>query len=296
MMVPQAGLHLLLLALQLLAIGRCRAAVPDFSSHPLAHRSSGAPSHIWAPLGAPPGSPGFAAIRGLSMTGCDDKYGGPGSGPCGPAACAKPGANCSAPIASWTLAIDQMFNSTAEGGLDLANCVWPGYGAVFSPYFADLARLLVSRNAPAVDLGGFVPGGQQEFDVHAGVPSQSYLKEGMAILGDRYMGLDMGEQDVRYIWGYSGHTVLPGPRDHWEQYMSFRDYSWAVEWKAGGRLASLSSTVYAHYWLKSGLYTSAGAETSQSNGNAQMLYSFIRGAGKSYGVPWYGQVSIFNCE
>ena len=88
--------------------------------------------------------------------------------------------------------------------------------------------------------------------------------------------------------------MLPGPTDHFEQYLSFRDYSWAVEWKAGGRLASLSSTVYAHYWLKSGLYTTAGAETSQSNGNAQMLYSFIRGAGKSYGVPWYGQVSIFN--
>ena len=169
-----------------------RAAIPDFSSHPLAHRSSGAPSHIWAPLGAPPGSPGFAAIRGFSMSGCDDKYDGPGSGPCGPAACAKPGANCTAPIASWTATIDQMFNGTAEGGLDLANCVWPGWSVVFSPYFADLARLLVSRHAPAVDLGGFVPGGRQEFDVHAGVPSPSHLQEGAAILGDRYMGLDMG--------------------------------------------------------------------------------------------------------
>ena len=40
--------------------------------------------------------------------------------------------------------------------------------------------------------------------------------------------------------------------------------------------------------------STAGAETSQSNGNAQILYSFIRGAGKQYAVPWYGQVSIFN--
>jgi hypothetical protein len=140
-------------------------------------------------------------------------------------------------------------------------------------------------------------------------------------MGETYMGLDMGEQDVRYLWGYAGNTVLAGPGDHFEQYLSFRDYSWQIEWQSGGkslahpvadghegamltvwmplavlwyvgRLASLSSTVYPHYWLKTGLYTSAGAETSQSNGNAQMLYSFIRGAGKSYGVPWYGQVSI----
>jgi hypothetical protein len=147
------------------------------------------------------------------------------------------------------------------------------------------------------------------------------LSDAVALMGDTYMGLDMGEQDVRYLWGYAGNTVLAGPGDHFEQYLSFRDYSWQIEWQSGGecvgascrrwlrvcsmlitsmdaivcvagRLASLSSTVYAHYWLKTGLYTSAGAETSQSNGNAQMLYSFIRGAGKSYGVPWYGQVSI----
>ena len=280
-------------ALLLMLAGLSRlaeAAIPDFTRHPLAHRSNGAPASIWAPEGAPAGSPGFAAIRGFSTAGCENG----GAGPCGPTVCAKPGANCSAPVPAWTAAIDQMFNSTAEGGLDLANCVWPGWSVVFSEYFPDLARLLMARKAPAVDLGGFVPGGRQEFDVHAGVPSQSYLDAGMAIMGDYFMGLDMGEQDVRYLWGYAPHTVLPGPGDHFEQYMSFRDYSFTIEWKAGGRLASLSSTVYAHYWLKSGLYTTAGAETSQSNGNAQMLYAFIRGAGKSYGVPWYGQVSIFN--
>ena len=96
------------------------AGVPDFSSHPLSHRSNGAPAAIWAPPGAPAGSPGFAAIRSFNMEGCDDKYSGPGSGPCGPEACAKPGANCSAPIAAWNASINEMFNNTQEGGLDLA--------------------------------------------------------------------------------------------------------------------------------------------------------------------------------
>ena len=155
----------------LLLVGRtAHALVPDFSRHPLAHRSQGAPAAIWAPRGGPLGSPGFAAIRSFSMAPCDDKYtpGVPGSGPCGPTACSRTGANCSAPIPSWTAAIDLVFNSTADGGLDLANCVWPGWNAVFSPYWPDLARLLVDKRVPAVDLGGFVPGGAQDFDVNLG--------------------------------------------------------------------------------------------------------------------------------
>ena len=178
MRAPPPSARRLLLARLLLLIPTSRAAVPDFKRHPLAYRSQGAPADIWAPSGSKPGSPGFAAIRGFSMDGCDDKYAGPGSGPCGPAACARPGANCSAPIPAWTKMIDQMFNATDDGGLDLANCVWPGYTAVFSEYFPDLARVLVARHAPAVDLGGFVPGGQQDFDVHAGVPRKAFLQEG----------------------------------------------------------------------------------------------------------------------
>ena len=57
----------------------------------------------------------------------------------------------------------------------------------------------------------------------------------VALMGETYMGLDMGEQDVRYLWGYAGNTVLAGPGDHFEQYLSFRDYSWQIEWQSGGK-------------------------------------------------------------
>ena len=77
--------------------------------------------------------------------------------------------------------------------------------------------------------------------------------------------------------------------------MRFRDFSWNIEYKALGTLSALASSVYGvHHWLKTGLYTVAGAETSQSNGNAQVLYAFVRGAAKQYGTLWFGQVSIFN--
>ena len=57
-----------------------------------------------------------------------------------------------------------------------------------------------------MDLGGFVPGGRQDFDVNRGVPSRSFLDEGRAIMNPAdapedalYLGLDMGEQDVRSV-------------------------------------------------------------------------------------------------
>lgn len=100
---------------------------------------------------------------------------------------------------------------------------------------------------------------------------------------------------MRYLWGYAAHAVLPGPAQRFEQLVRFRDFSWNIEYKALGTLSALASTVYGvHHWLKTGLYTLAGAETSQSNGNAQVLYAFVRGAAKQYGTLWFGQVSIFN--
>lgn len=60
-------------------------------------------------------------------------------------------------------------------------------GTVFSPNFPDFARLLMLRRVPAVDFCGFVPGGRQDFDVHVGVPSRSYLVEGRDILNPLHM-------------------------------------------------------------------------------------------------------------
>jgi hypothetical protein len=165
-----------------------------------------------------------------------------------------------APVSTWKSMIDQYFNSTEQGGYAVADCVWPGYNAIFSPNFPVLAAFLRNRSIPAVDLGGFVPGGAQDFDVHRGVPSQSFLEQGRSILnppsdptGALLMGLDMGEQDVRYLWGYASHAELCGPADRVAQYLSFRDYSWAIEWQSGSTMASLQSSTYSsHYWHKTG--------------------------------------------
>ena len=74
-----------------------------------------------------------------------------------------------------------------------------------------------------------MPGGRQCFDVHRSVPSQSFLAEGLAILNPAenpddglLLGLDMGEQDVRYLWGYARRGVLQPANDRVAQYVSVR--------------------------------------------------------------------------
>jgi len=184
-------------------------------------------------------------------------------------------------------------NETSQGGLGLANIVWPSYGIVFSPNWVELAGYLKARGIPAVDLGGFVPGGMNDYDVRTAEPNFTL---GRNIMGESLLGLDMGEQDVRYLWGYAARSsTLLGPTSRQQQHQKFLDFSSNIELKAGARLMALSSTVFGvHHWLKTGLYTGAGSETSQSNGHAALLYAFVRGAAKQYGQLWFGQVSIYN--
>ena len=248
---------------------RLYATLPSPATHPLyaRHTTKPPPLSLYSPSapGAAPLAPGFAALRGL---------------------------NSHAPE-TWSALLDLYTNSTANGGLGLCNLIWPGYEIVLSPNWIELASVLAARGLPAVDLGGFVPGGVQNFDVRSNAPNFSL---GLAIMGPSLTGLDMGEQDVRYLWGYASRaTTLLSSTQRGRFREAFLDFSSAIETQSGGRMQALSSSVYAlHHWLKTGLYTGAGSETSQSNGNAQLLYAFVRGAGKQYGALWNGQVSIFN--
>jgi hypothetical protein len=205
--------------------------------------------------------PGFAAIRGFNMQ---------------------------APESDWIATLDAY---TTAQGFEFANLVWPGATDALADNWPVLAALLAERGLAATDMGGFVPGGVQEYDARA-APN---FTAGTRLLGNLYLGMDMGEQDVRYLWGYSANANLVGPTSRFESLVAFRDFCDAIEVRSALKLGALASSTYGvHHWLKTGFYTNAGAETSQTNGNAQVLYAFVRGAGKQFGVLWLGQVSIFN--
>ena len=266
---------LTLLSLSLLALPRAARAVRLYATPPSPQRHALYARHLVKPaelaLYSPRADavvPGFACCRGFNML---------------------------APESDWAATLDLYTNASGAGGFGaqgLAGIVWPGAGDALAGNWPELAALLAARRLPVVDMGGFVPGGMQMYDARA-APN---FTAGAAILGPLFLGFDMGEQDVRFMWGYSDRQVTyAGPSSRFERAVAFREFSDGVEERQARSLAALaSSTLGVHAWLKTGFYHNAGAETSQSNGNAQVLYAFVRGASKQYGTLWFGQVSIYN--
>ncbi|MBI3118708.1 MAG: TIM barrel protein, partial [Candidatus Hydrogenedentes bacterium] len=112
-------------------------------------------------------------------------------------------------------------------------------------------------------------------------------------LGDHWLGMDIGEQDGRYIGGYAPQ-LYPMSGSRFEQYLNFQRHFEAMGNELGNKLSTLVSLNFGHYFLKEGTYTTIGAETAQGLPNGQVYYAFIRGAGKQYGVPWFGNASVWN--
>ena len=175
-------------------------------------------------------------------------------------------------------------NSTTS----LGRLVWPGDASLlFATNYRDFVDYVASKELYITSIHGFTPVGE------GFQPSPEVLGYLSKKLGPRWFGMAAGEQDGHYFGALVWEEVpLNENREH--QYLYFRNYFQGLEEVLGPRMTTLMSSVFPHYELKSGHYTIAGAETSQHGPNAQLRYSFIRGAGKQYGVLWYGNVSVYN--
>ncbi len=176
---------------------------------------------------------------------------------------------------------------------DLGTVIWPSYPILFSKNLGELADEIKRRNLFLFDVWGYVPGSGpggywQQFKVPA---DQLALLD--AKLGERWLGTDIGEQDGRYISGYNSQ-MTPASASRVEQYFNFQRHFERMGDDLGHKHATLVSLNFGHYFLKEGTYTLIGAETAQALPNSQVYYAFIRGAGKQYGVPWFGNASVWN--
>jgi hypothetical protein len=176
---------------------------------------------------------------------------------------------------------------------DLGRAVWPSYPILFASNLGDLADEINRRGLYLFDIWGYVPGSGpggywQQFQPPAGVFPLLESK-----LGGRWLGMDNGEQDGRYIGTYA-EEMQPSSGTHFDQYLNFRRHFSRLTTELGGKMATLVSLNFGHYFLKEGNYTLIGAETGQALPNSQVYYAFIRGAGKQYGVPWFGNASVWN--
>jgi hypothetical protein len=175
----------------------------------------------------------------------------------------------------------------------LGNVIWPTYTIVFAENLDELADEIKARGLFLFDIWGYVPGsGPGGYWQQIEVPPEVFplLEER---LGDRWLGMDIGEQDGRYIGGYAPQ-MLPVSADRFEQYLNFQRHFERMGDELGNRLSTLVSLNFGHHFLKEGTYATIGAEAAQALPNGQVYYSFIRGAGKQYGVPWFGNASVWN--
>lgn len=174
----------------------------------------------------------------------------------------------------------------------LGDILWPPIGALFASDITNRVAEVKRRGLYLFDPWGFVPGSGE------GGPWRQYYVPRTTLelfereLGDRWLGMDNGEQDGRYM--SFAQTQIPFGRDRIGQYLNFQRHFERMDEMLGNKMATLVSLNYGHYFLRENCYTLIGAETAQALPNAQVYYSWIRGAGKQYGVPWFGNVSAFN--
>jgi hypothetical protein len=175
----------------------------------------------------------------------------------------------------------------------LGDIIWPSYPLIYQENLPEVVQELKKRNLYLFDLWGYVPGsGPGGYWQAFVVPAES-LDTFERELGNRWLGMDNGEQDGRYVGGFASQMVpLGGSRE--QQYLNFQNHFQGLTERLGNKMATLVSLNFGHYFLKEGVYTLIGAETAQGLPNGQVYYSFIRGAGKQYGVPWFGNASVWN--
>ncbi len=190
---------------------------------------------------------------------------------------------------------------------NLGNILWPDYSLLYRDDLKDIVGEIKNRGLFLFDLWGYVPGsgpgtaGQK--NELGSVSNDSYCQQFMVPpstfsflekeLGPHWLGMDNGEQDGRYIGGFADQMSLIGSSRE-RQYLNFQNHFQGLGDRLGNKLATLVSLNFGHYFLKEGIYTLIGAETAMALPNSQVYYSFIRGAGKQYGVPWFGSASIWN--
>ena len=175
---------------------------------------------------------------------------------------------------------------------DLGDVIWPNSRFLAAANIPDMVQEMKNRKLYLFDIWGYVPGSGPG-DWHQFQLSRETSDLFQSELGDYWLGMDMGEQDGRYVLAYA-QSMYPASAGRFQQYLHFHKHMDKIQNDSDNKMATLVAITYGHYLVKEGLYTVVGAEAAQMHPNGQVFYSFNRGAGKQYGVPWFGNASVYN--
>eukprot|EP00056_Hartaetosiga_gracilis_P010520 m.155878 g.155878 ORF g.155878 m.155878 type:complete len:919 (-) comp13331_c0_seq4:210-2966(-) len=183
--------------------------------------------------------------------------------------------------------------------LATGDVLWPTFNFLNAVNLVDVLKFLNSNDILVTDVWDYVPGdtdacglgqtsGVCEFKLN---PSQ---KEALnTYMPDRFTGMDIGEQDGRYVGRYASQLPVQDV-SRFEQYVNMFRYFDRMSFDLGDKLSVLSSLYMPHYIAKPGTVTSIASETAQGLPNAQLFMSFCRGAAKQYSAWWWANVSVYN--
>lgn len=178
--------------------------------------------------------------------------------------------------------------------LKLGNVIWPLYRTLFADNFSELVDEIERCGLYLFDFWGYVPGCSTDKSIwgeYVPEPDKvNYMKEH---LGPRFLGFDNGEQDGRYI-GVFAPFQCPSYKDRKRQYLNFQAHFNELGNAMQNHMTTLCSLNYCHYFAKEGNTIMLGAETAQALINTNLWYAYLRGAGKQYGLLWFGNASVFN--
>ena len=179
------------------------------------------------------------------------------------------------------------------GQFKLGRVTWPLINLLHCGHLAEVLDEIRRRGLYLFDLWSYVPGSPLEGTWSNITPPPGMVRHLRRTLGDRFLGIDNGEQDGRYIWA-TAEQQCPRAQSRFQQYLSFQRHFQKLCDELGNQMTALTSLTLGHYFLKEGNHLLLGAETAQALPNSQLYYAFIRGAGKQYGVHWFGNASVFN--
>ena len=163
------------------------------------------------------------------------------------------------------------------------------------PDFSNGLRHLREVGMYLFNVGGYGPGSHLAGGYGQLKVTEAQSKALSEILGERWLGFDLGEQDGRYHNNFETRQ-LPAPRDRVAAHQLFREWCDRVVEDQAGKLTLLAVQWGWHYPTQDGSMTLIGAESESKCGitSPQIQYAFLRGAGKQYGVLWFGNVALFS--
>lgn len=161
--------------------------------------------------------------------------------------------------------------------------------------FTRRLQFMSKNNLFVHNIGGYGPGSAMPVDGGFGeyIVPKWQIDQIQRYIGNKFTGFDVGEQDGRFNFTYR-HIIEPYIPDKKQQYLASQPYFDRVASDLGNWCSALSVLWYWHPILKEGYTMLAGSETQNKITNGQVQYMHLRGAGKQYGILWYGDVSVFD--